>query len=55
MAIAKFRFVGTQNVWQLYCQHPDQRWHSYQARPAAPSLKELLDEVAADPTGIFWG
>ena len=22
---------------------------------AAPSFKRLLDEVAADPTGIFWG
>jgi DUF3024 family protein len=55
MAVAKFRFVGTQNVWRLYCQHRDQRWHSYQALPAAPSLKELLDEVDADPTGIFWG
>ncbi len=54
-AIAKFRYVGTQRLWRLYCQHRDLRWHSYEARPAAPSFKRLLDEVAADPTGIFWG
>ncbi len=51
----KVRYVGTQRLWRLYCQHRDLRWHSYEARPAAPSFKRLLDEVAADPTGIFWG
>ena len=55
MAVAKFRYVGTQGLWRLYCQHRDRRWHSYEALPAARSLKRLLDEVAADPTGIFWG
>jgi hypothetical protein len=55
LAIAKFRYVGTQKLWRLYCQHRDLRWHSYEALPAAPSFKRLLDEVAADPTGIFWG
>jgi hypothetical protein len=55
MAVAKFRYVGTQKLWRLYCQHRDLRWHSYEALPAAPSLKRLLTEVADDPTGIFWG
>jgi hypothetical protein len=55
MAVAKFRYVGTQKVWRLYCQHRDLRWHSYPALPAARDFKRLLDEVAADPTGIFWG
>lgn len=53
--VAKFRYVGTRKMWRLYCQHRDLRWHAYQALPAAPTFKELLDEVAADPTGIFWG
>lgn len=33
----------------------DLRWHSYEALPAASSFKRLLDEVIADPTGIFRG
>jgi Protein of unknown function (DUF3024) len=54
--IAKFTYVGTQReCWRLYCQHRDLRWHSYQALPAASSFAKLLDEVDADPTGIFWG
>jgi DUF3024 family protein len=55
MPIAKFKYVGTQKLWRLYCQHRDLRWHAYEALPAAPRFAKLLDEVAADPTGIFWG
>ena len=55
MAVAKFTYVGTQREWRLYCQHRDVRWHAYQAMPAAPRLAQLLEEVDADPTGIFWG
>jgi hypothetical protein len=55
MVVAKFRHVGTQRQWRLYCQHRDLRWHEYKALPAAGSFDRLLDEVDADPTGIFWG
>ena len=55
MVVAKFKYVGAQGLWRLYCQHRDLRWHSYQGLPAARSFDKLLDEVAADPTGIFWG
>ena len=55
MPVAKFKYVGTQRLWRLYCQHRDLRWHAYQALPAASGFEKLLDEVAADPTGIFWG
>jgi hypothetical protein len=55
MAVAKLRYVGTQRLWRLYCQHRDLCWHAYQTLPAAPNFKTLLDEVAADPTAILWG
>jgi len=55
MDVAKFTYVGTQREWRLYCQHHDLRWHSYQAMPTASSFGKLLEEVDADPTGIFWG
>lgn len=43
MAVAKFRYVGTQRLRRLYCQHRDLRWHSYEALPAAPSPAEDLE------------
>ena len=55
MVVAKFMYVGTRREWRLYCQHRDLKWHAYQALPASSSCAKLLDEVAADPTGIFWG
>ena len=55
LVVAKFKYVGTQGLWRLYCQHRDLRWHGYQALPTARSFNRLLDVVAEDPTGIFWG
>lgn len=53
--VAKFRFVKSRNVWQLYCQHRDLKWHAYQRLPETPDLSALAEEVRRDPTGIFWG
>ena len=53
--VAKFRWVATRKVWQLFCQHRDSRWHGYEELPESATFAKLLDEVAADPTGIFWG
>lgn len=55
MVVAKFKYVSTQGLWRLYCQHRDLRWHSYEALPAARSFDRLLDGLATDATGIFWG
>ena len=33
--------------------HRDLEWHADQALPASSSFAKLLDEVDADPTGIF--
>lgn len=55
MVVAKFKYVRAKQAWRLYCQHRDLRWHAYMALPEARTFERLLDEVAADPTGIFWG
>ena len=55
MVVAKFVHVGTHREWRLYCQHRDLKWHAYRALPVSSSFAKLLEEVDADPTGIFWG
>lgn len=55
MEVAKFKYLTAQQTWRLYCQHRDLRWHAYAALPEARTFEKLLDEVASDPTGIFWG
>ena len=53
--VAKFRYVKSRGVWKLYCKFRDGRWRAYQPRPEAATFEELLREVDADPTCIFWG
>jgi hypothetical protein len=53
--VAKFRYVGTRQVWELYCQFRDLKWHRYEPRREARTFDVLLKEVEKDPTGIFWG
>jgi hypothetical protein len=53
--VAKFRYVQSRRVWQLYCQFRDLKWHLYEPLTEARTIDALLDEVEADPTGIFWG
>jgi hypothetical protein len=55
LPVAKFRYVRTRNTWQLYCQHRDLRWHTYDRMASARTLDRLLREVDSDPTGIFFG
>ena len=53
--IARFRWVKTRRAWQLFCIWRDLKWHRYNALPESPDLGELVAEVRADPTGIFFG
>lgn len=54
-AVAKFRWVASRKVWQLFCRFRDGRWRGYEPFPESPTFAKLVDEVGADPTGIFWG
>jgi hypothetical protein len=53
--VAKFRYVKSRRVWELYCMLRDLKWHHYEPLPEAPALANLVQEVRRDPTGIFWG
>ena len=53
--IAKFRWVKDRRVWQLLCLWRDLKWHRYERLPESPDLAELVAELRADPTGIFFG
>lgn len=52
---AQFRFDPGQLAWTLYWADRNGRWHPYDDVPPTPDLADLLAEVNADPTGIFFG
>ena len=55
MKIAQLRYDSITRTWTLYSSDRNGRWHRYSAAPPAEQLDGLLDEIAADTTGIFWG
>jgi hypothetical protein len=53
--VAQFRFDPGNETWTLYCADRNSRWHLYSLADPSRRLDDLLNEVDADPTGIFWG
>lgn len=53
--VARLRFDPSAHLWSLYWRDRNQRFHPYPQHPASPTVQDLLDEIAHDPTAIFWG
>lgn len=53
--VAKATYVKTRQVWRLFWQRSDLRWHRYDPLPEARSIDPLLAEIDADPYRCFWG
>ena len=53
--VAKTTYVKTQEVWKLYWQRADLRWHRYDPVPEVETLEEALDAVKDDRYGCFFG
>jgi hypothetical protein len=54
-AVAKATFVRTQNIWRIYWQRADLKWHTYDPTPEVSSLPEFLAVVEEDAYACFWG
>ena len=54
LPVAQLRFDPERGQWTLFCSDRNSRWHLYDLIEPG-SIAELLAEIDADPTGIFWG
>lgn len=54
-SIAQFRYNAETRRWTLYGADRHGRWHVYDDLGPSERLEDLITEVDADPTGIFWG
>ena len=52
---AKLKFIRSQNIWKLYWQRADMKWHKYGPFESSRDLAELVAEIDADPHGCFFG
>jgi hypothetical protein len=53
--VAKFRYSAKRGSWTLFWSDRNERWHSYDGFEDRRHFADLLREVDADPTCIFWG
>ena len=53
--IAKLQYLPSKQVWCIFWQRADCRWHRYAPCPEAASLAAALSMVNADPNGCFFG
>ena len=54
-SITKLRYVRTRDVWEIYWQRADLKWHRYQPCPETESLSEALTEIHQDGHACFFG
>ena len=52
---AKATWIRTQNVWKIYWQRADLKWHSYEPVATVQSIHGFCTAVEDDPYGCFWG
>ncbi len=55
LSVARFVYSPTVGGWSLKCSDRHGRWHAYEGFQHVPHFRDLLREVEADPTGIFFG
>ncbi len=55
MPCAKLKFVRSQNVWKLFWQRANMKWHAYGPLKSSRYLAELIAEIDTDPYGCFFG
>ena len=52
---AKAAWIRMQEVWRLYWQRADLKWHSYQPVATVSSIEAFCQALDEDPYGCFWG
>lgn len=54
-AVAKATFVRSRNVWRVFWQRRDLKWHGYEPANEVRSIDDFLSVVAEDRYACFFG
>ena len=49
-SVAKARYAKSSDIWKIYWQRADLKWHSYEPDPEVKTLEEFLKVVERDET-----
>lgn len=53
--VARLRYTAASKSWTLYWRDRNLRFHLYDLLEPSHPVDDLLNEIARDPTCIFWG
>lgn len=53
--VARFRYVKSSELWNIYWMRQNGKWHSYKPASAQCSLEDALHTVETDGYGCFFG
>ncbi|HEX7712408.1 MAG TPA: DUF3024 domain-containing protein [Bacillota bacterium] len=53
--VAKATYIKKNDVWKIYWQRSDLKWHGYEADPEVKTLDEFFRIIDEDEYGCFWG
>ena len=54
-AVAKATFVRSRNLWRVFWQRRDLKWHGYEPASEVRSIDDFLSLVAEDRHACFFG
>lgn len=52
--IAKATYVKKANLWKIYWQRADLKWHRYEPTAEVKTIEEFLEVVELDECFCFW-
>lgn len=52
--VAQLRYAPETNTWMLHWADRNSRWHRYDGIEPG-TVEDVLAEIEADPTCVFWG
>ena len=53
--VAKATYIKKKNIWKVYWQRADLKWHSYEPEPEVKSIEQFVSLVEQDKHACFWG
>ena len=53
--VAKLKFIRSSGKWELYWKRASGKWQRYEPDADKSELQELVDVIAADQHGCFFG
>lgn len=54
-AVAKATYVKTQQIWKIFWQRADLKWHGYEPHPKVKTIEKFLEIVDRDEHACFFG